>query len=239
MARLLLELRPEEDTEGPFFNNYYFLSALYSLMGEIGLTDVHRGNKFRYFTFSDFFPYGDAKKGDIKRIIVSSPDKRTVESISKEISSRGYIYLGEKRLSVSSSKFFEIRELVNEFITGSPVVIYKDNRKGLFFSLSNGDPLSFFLERIKENAVKKYKQFKTIEDFQLEGFIFDSLNFKKEVRVQIKKMGKEFYFVGTMWNSMKKLRIKSEYRDFYRFIMDAGIGEKNSMGFGFLNPKAV
>ncbi|WP_297065841.1 CRISPR-associated endoribonuclease Cas6, partial [Thermococcus sp.] len=42
--------------------------------------------------------------------------------------------------------------------------------------------------------------------------------------------------IGSNWELLEKERIKPEERRFYRFIMDAGLGEKNSLGFGFLNP---
>lgn len=52
----------------------------------------------------------------------------------------------------------------------------------------------------------------------------------------IAKKGREFLVVGTTWKLLEKIKIRKEERKFYKFIMDCGLGEKNSLGFGFINP---
>ena len=70
----------------------------------------------------------------------------------------------------------------------------------------------------------------------MKGNIFDRLKFKKEVAVTLRMDNTEFIMIGTVWRSLEKFNINRENGDFYRFIMDCGLGEKNSMGFGFINP---
>ncbi|MEM3290476.1 MAG: CRISPR-associated endoribonuclease Cas6 [Candidatus Micrarchaeaceae archaeon] len=236
MARLLIELSSKTEIEERNFNKYYMSSAIYSTAFDAGIDYIHRGNNFRYFSFSDFFPAGPLNAGEVKKVIISSPDSNLIDSLYDSLSDAGTVYLGQASLDIMGLKKFQIRELPHLMTTGSPIVLYRDNKKGLYFSLKQGDDLSFFLRRLKENSLKKYKQYTGIEDFSLEEFIFDTLKFRKEVRTRMEKMGKEFYVIGTMWYILKKTRIKAAHRDFYKFILDVGLGEKTSMGFGFLNP---
>ncbi|MEM4090617.1 MAG: CRISPR-associated endoribonuclease Cas6 [Thermoplasmatales archaeon] len=236
MGRLLIELSSKVEIGERNFNKYYMSSALYSAAFGAGINYIHRGNNFRYFSFSDFFPAGPLAAGGTKKVLVSSPDSNLIDSLYESFSEKGVLYLGEACLDISGLKNFHIKELPHEMTTGSPIVLYRDNKKGLYFSLKQGDDLSFFLRRLRENSLKKYKQYTGDESFSLEEFIFDTLKFRKEVRTKMERMGKEFYIIGTMWYILKKTRIKASYRDFYRFILDVGLGEKTSMGFGFLNP---
>jgi len=84
--------------------------------------------------------------------------------------------------------------------------------------------------------VKKYQIYYNDPEFQLSGKIFDTIEFRKEVAVHNRKQGKEFIHIGTLWKKLEKEYINKEERRFYHFIMESGLGEKNSMGFGFLNP---
>lgn len=234
MARLSIILEGEFSKQNIFLNKYYFSSSIYSALANSELKTLHEGNKFRYFTFSDFFPCD--KSISARRVIISSPNEEFINELYNELSSRNAIYLYDEKFEIVEIKKISIKSKINEFITGSPVVVYKDNKSNTYFSLKRGDTLSFFLRRIKDNAVKKYRQFYQEPDFNLDDFIFDVLKFKKEVSVRLEKDQKPFIIIGTMWYSMKKIKIKREYEKFYRFIMEAGIGEKNSLGFGFLNP---
>lgn len=238
MTRLILAINSKEELDDSYFEKYHFASSIYSILGGTGFPDLHLSNDFRFFSFSDFFPAGPMKPDEVKKIIISSPDEKLIDSLHEAISAKNYLYLKDKILEVQQIEKFAVKESVRDFTTGSPVVLYKDNLKNLFFSIRDGDNLSFFLRRLKDNALKKYRQFYDDENFDLDEFIFDSLNFRKEVRVRLEKRGKEFYFIGTMWYSMKKFRIRRDYVPFYRFVMDCGIGEKNSLGFGFLNPRS-
>lgn len=54
--------------------------------------------------------------------------------------------------------------------------------------------------------------------------------------MKVVKNGVPFPVIGSNWELLEKERIKPEERKFYRFLMDVGLGEKNSLGFGFVNP---
>ncbi|PYB67579.1 CRISPR-associated endoribonuclease Cas6 [Thermoplasma sp. Kam2015] len=239
MSRIIITLNSKTKIPADEFNKYYMNSLIHNLLRDAGIDYLHASNRFRYFTFSDFFPSGPLMPGDEKKIIISSPDVDMIKMLFEAISKDNFIYLGESRLDVADLKMFNLNKRPNAFITGSPIVISKDNRKNLYFSIRNDDSLSFFLTRLKQNAVKRYIQFTGKTGFTFEDVIFDKLLFNKEVSVRLRKMGREFFVIGSTWRLLKKERLSYRYIDFYRFLMDAGIGEKVSMGFGFLNPVNV
>jgi len=218
------------------FGKHLFQSALYSKLRQAGVSGIHDGNNFRFFTFSDFFPSGPMEKGGKKSVIVSSPSEDFIYQLLESFDHSRDVYLGNAQLSVSDIKFVNFRYSPKAFTTGSPIVLYKDNRTNLYFSLRRGDSLAFFLTRLKDNAVKRYRQFSGDENFDLPHPIFDNATFNREVAVRVRKMGKEFIIIGSAWYKLERFMLKRREEAFYSFVMDAGLGEKPSLGFGMLNP---
>jgi CRISPR-associated endoribonuclease Cas6 len=161
-------------------------------------------------------------------------------STTKTIRGRNHIYIGKHQLALVEIKKFKV-PLRRRFQTGSPVVIYRNARENEYFKFHAHHDLRFFVERLKDNAERKYNAFYG-EDFVLDGPLFDRIipklrnNGKLDVYVKVVKNGVPFPVIGSNWELLEKERIEPHERKFYRFLMDAGLGEKNSLGFGFLNP---
>ena len=236
MPRLLLKFTSVTGVSSENFDKHYFQSLIYSRLQEIGITNIHEGTKFRFFTFSDFFPSGPMKPGDHKSVIVSSPSAEFINSLRESMERSKEVYLGNATLSLAEISAVEFSSSPNAFITGSPVVLYKDNRQNLYFSMRRGDSLAFFMMRIKENAVKRYRQYSGDSSFELPHPLFDSAVFNREVAVRVSKGKDKFIIIGSAWYKLERFRRQRRDEQFYRFLMDAGLGEKSSLGFGFLNP---
>lgn len=207
---------------------------IYSTLLTGGITDMHKGNNFRFFTFSDIFPLNSIQKNTLYNIIISSPDITTIDTIFNVMTKENYFYLADIKFKVAEIKKFDL-PVPQKFISGSPVVLYINNKENRYFSIKRQDPITFFLRRIKENAVRKFNAFFN-EDININHLIFDRLKFHKEVSLLLKKRNVEFNIIGSMWYSLDLAKLNRREAKFYKFIMDAGIGEKNSLGFGFLNP---
>ena len=67
------------------------------------------------------------------------------------------------------------------------------------------------------------------QDIILEEFIFN-----KQVCSLVLINGQELKMIGTHWKILFN-NIDQEQKKIVSFILDTGIGELNSMGFGFLN----
>ncbi|MGC9166160.1 MAG: CRISPR-associated endoribonuclease Cas6 [Thermoplasmata archaeon] len=237
--RLLINLTSDKHVPKEYFNKYYFQSSIYFNLINTNFENLHNKKGFKFFTFSDFFPSGDLEPNKIKSIIISSPNKDFIKTLFDKMNDNGLIYLSEKKLNISSLKVYEIKNVPKIFETGSPIVLQVEKKYNKYFSFKNNNSISCFLRRLKENAIKKYTTYYNIEEFNFEEFIFDELMFKREVVVNLKKNGKNFLMIGSTWYYLKKIRISNDLLNFYRFIMEAGLGEKNSLGFGFINPKKI
>ncbi len=215
------------------FNKYDIQGMIYSCLFDGGL-DIHQSNNFRFFTFSDIFPDNNLEKDKLYNIIISSADDNIISTLYDILSKNNFFYLYKNRFEIVDLKKFDLK-LSKKFITGSPIVIYFDNKKNDYFSLKTENSISFFIRRIKENALKRYNVF-TGENITFYHPLFDRYKFHKEVSVVLYKMGVKFNVIGTMWYSLELNKINYNELKFYKFLMDTGIGEKSSLGFGFINP---
>jgi CRISPR-associated endoribonuclease Cas6 len=233
--RLIVKFIPLENFAFDEVCKHTLQGFIYSALKGSDFDGLHDAPKFKFFCFSDIFPSTEFIEGEIKNIIISSPDSGFITSLYKSLrEKKGELRLNTYKIKIVEMKKFYIN-LKNRFISGSPIVLYKDNRRNIYYSFRRDGDTEFFLTRLKENALKKYNVYFN-DDFVLEGEIFDNFEFKKEVAVRNFKGGREFIVIGNVWNLLEKYKINKDERKFYNFIMDCGLGEKNSMGFGFINP---
>jgi len=237
--RLLLTLVPEENFPSWAVGKHSIQSMLYYHLTGTPYEDLHRKPGFKFFCFSDLFPGGDFRKGEPKKLIVSSPDEAFIEALYERLSSAEKVILGRHVLGVERVKTLRLRPR-EAFTTGSPVVVDAPEGEGRFFTFYHFNDLSYFIERLTENAVEKYTAF-TGEPFQLDGPLFKKMhpkvrkNGRIDVYVRVNIGGRYFDVPGSNWERLE-VELNDGNRDFYAFILDAGIGILNSLGFGFLNP---
>ncbi|AFL96014.1 CRISPR-associated Cas6 family protein 2 [Thermococcus cleftensis] len=217
-------------------NKHAVQGFIYNMLKDTEYGKRHDEPRFKFFTFSDFFRDREGRL----TFLVSSPERGFIETLYSNIRGRNHIYIGKHQLALVEIKKFKV-PLRRRFQTGSPVVIYRNARENEYFKFHAHHDLRFFVERLKDNAERKYNAFYG-EDFALDGPLFDRIipklrnNGKLDVYVKVVKNGVPFPVIGSNWELLEKERIGPHERKFYRFLMDAGLGEKNSLGFGFLNP---
>lgn len=229
--RLILKFSTETNFRYDKINKHTIQGFIYSLLHETGYSNYHDSNGFKYFTFSNIFPVSDFKPSKIKNLIITSPKKGFIRVLKDSLDDKQFFYLGNARMKVEQVKIFQ-PNLKRCFITSTPIVLYEENRKNRYYSLKNTNDFSFFLDRLKDNALKKYNAYHDL-DYYFDGNIFDRFEFDREVAVRVKKADKMFLVIGTLWKNLEKFNMDD--KRFYRFMMDCGLGEKNSLGFGMIN----
>ncbi|MEM5832156.1 MAG: CRISPR-associated endoribonuclease Cas6 [Candidatus Aenigmatarchaeota archaeon] len=228
--RIILQFSPIEKVHPiSFFNNKFMLQGFfYSLfLKSEKLKNKHEQKGFKFFCFSDVF-----KINNSFFIIFSSPDKELVEETKEVLKKIEYFYMGYSLFKKEKIKVIDIK--IGKKIkwqTGSPIVVYYKNRP---FSFIKDKNYSIFVERLKENSLKKYEAFFK-ESIEI-GDIFDLMKIKKSVSIPLEKHGKKFLIFGSLFDLLEKSYIENKERKFYKFLLDCGLGEKNSLGFGFVNP---
>ncbi len=219
-----------QNRNGRYYPDKHSIQGMiYTALGETMFGKAHDKSGFKYFTYSDFF-YDRRGRGSL---IISSPYPGLIETILEWTRARQVIRLGTEDFVIKTAKVLAIK-VRHEFQSGSPILLYRDSQSGEFFSFRKHGDISFFLDRLKDNALKKYEFF-TGTRLDIEGPIFDEVELRREIAVPVNIRGQDLVFIGTMWKSLVKHDIE-EFREFYHFLMETGLGEKNSLGFGFINP---
>ncbi len=232
--RVLIKFIPETHYPWGKINKHTIQGLIYFLLQNTEYEIAHNIPKFKFFTFSDIFPSGDFYPNKEKSLIISSPDPNFISALEHNIKKHEYIYLSKMPCRITAVKRFRIHAS-KIFKSGSPLVLLKDAKNNEYFSLREHKDTNFLINRVKENALKKYNEYYD-DELEMDEEIFDRWSLKKEVALQMDIKGNKFVMIGSVWDRLEKLYIPKHLWKFYNFIMDTGIGEKNSLGFGFINP---
>ncbi|HIQ49787.1 MAG TPA: CRISPR-associated endoribonuclease Cas6 [Nanoarchaeota archaeon] len=230
--RILVELLPHGNYDYSSINKHHIQAVIYSMLKHSPFDVLHNLRGFKYFTFSDIMPPTDFKEGEKKYLLISSPSSPFIKFLKQRIKEVEEISIKGLKFSLNVKKL--PNKLPKKWITASPVVIKKDRNK--YFSFLRDTNITFFLERLKENALKKYNSYYNASLY-FDGPIFERMKFSKSVAVSMTIREKRFIIIGSMWKVLEIPKISGELKKFYKFLFDCGIGEKNSLGFGCLNEK--
>ena len=215
-------------TERP--NKHAIQGMIYTLLKGTNYATVHDKNHVKQFTFSDWFK----KKDGGRYLIISSPDDDFIRSIAGILEKNvgklkflDYVLNGVELVNTKSTRFLR---------SASPVVLVRDGKRNEYHSFKKRTlTLKEFDDLIKNSLVRRYRIHSGNPDFSIKGPLFDAFDFRKEVPVRVDIRGREFLVIGSTWNKLILARNKSR-EEFYKWIMDVGIGQKNSLGFGCVQP---
>jgi CRISPR-associated endoribonuclease Cas6 len=231
--RMKITLKSENNFSYNEIQSYFIHGLIWNLTKGTEFSKYHDLPKFKYFCFSEIFPPTNFKEGEEKTFFISSPDRVFMKFIYSKFKRFEQIKLGQYTFNIKSLKMFDLK-FTKRWISGSPIVLQVE--RNVYWS-KKYHSFGLFLKRLKENALKKYNSFYN-ENLDFEEDIFDLFILKKQVAVHLRKNQKEARIIGTKWIFEKK-RYPKNLRKFYKFILDCGLGEKNSMGFGFVNPVKI
>ncbi|MBQ6219536.1 MAG: CRISPR-associated endoribonuclease Cas6 [Methanosphaera sp.] len=230
--RLLIKFNPLCNEKYDNIGKYDIQGFIYSLLKDTEFHDYHNIHGFKYFTFSNIFPVCDYKLGEQKQLIISSPSSAFIKLLHYNLSHMEVFRLNRYFMEIKSLKLLNIKSSMF-IIGGTPIVLYENNIENRYYSFKSSPNFNFFFERLKDNALKKYNSYYN-DDYYFEGELFDSFEFNREVSVRMKIHDNNFIVIGSLWKSLEK-ELTKDNRKFNNFIFDCGLGEKNSLGFGFVN----
>lgn len=225
----------------PWGYPYYISSSIYNLLyklnPELGffwhsVGFEKKGKKFKLFTFSPFLPQKFIAKEDSCYLLapmslyISSPIEEFIERIIEALKMEKKITILGYDLPIISLK--EIPVFLNkktiQLKTLSPLTVskkvkLKEKTRSFYLTPDHED----FIPRIKDNLIEK---FSILYDFPPE---------KLEVKIKI-------YSYRTKLIEIKNIKIRGILMEFeieapkelIKFGYEAGLGEKTSMGFGFV-----
>lgn len=246
--RVLVKLESAKAQPYQMEYHYHLQGFIYGLLRDSVFEHVHDKEGYKFFCFSNIFPAYDLKQGDIRHLLISSPDRDFVRHISSKLQEKKR---SEEKVSVGSMEF-DVKKVETlqislkvpfTLITGTPIVVRVPREKYKKFNVKTRypyeylywrqeHPLEMFVEQLEDNLRKKYAEFTGL-DAGSEPII-QRFMFKKQVSTKVHMKGLEQIVIGLIWEFWFG---DSSQKELVEFGLDAGFGERNSLGFGFMNIK--
>jgi CRISPR-associated endoribonuclease Cas6 len=248
--RLLIKLRATENSSYEMEYHHDIQGLIYNILRGSEY-DNHKKQGYKFFAFSNIFPFNDLQKNDSRNLIISSPNSDFISYMKEQIDYLREIRIGQMKFKVDyCDKLNTILPTHDMFtlITGTPIITriqrYRYEEAGEQ-QLINGynsvfwrsdHPVDLFITQLEDNLIKKYNEYHALEDTIIEqrNPIFYKSRFLKQVSTKL-FMGRDSEkatVIGTTWEF-----VFSGASPWIQFALDAGLGELGSMGFGFMNLK--
>ena len=213
--------------------------------------DLHDKKTSKFFSFSNIFA-GSKPHELLFNLIISSPLERFIEEISnhliKIVEEQKTIQIGDSQFYLQKIISFSNKNLAFplKIITSTPILIRIPRRKIVTTSQldtnsnqyndvywRSGYPINLFIDALESNLDKKYREYILLGIKKSNNdTLFKEYKFKKQVSTKIHLHNNNVTVIGSLWEFTF-----SEYIDesVQTFALDCGLGERNSLGFGFMN----
>lgn len=251
MTRLLIKVHATDDSRYETEYHKDVQGLIYSLLHGSAY-DNHNKQGYKFFTFSNIFPFSSIRKNDQRNLIIASPNGDLVSYIKERLEYLQNIRIGQMKFKVDYCNKLDIRLPENDafsLITGTPIIIrvhryrYEEadalelakGYKSIYWRSDH--PVDLFINQLEDNLFNKYNEYY----HKLEGDepeerspVFYSCKFLKQVATRVSSgIGlQQATVIGTNWQFLL-----NGANELVQFALDTGLGELNSLGFGFMNVK--
>lgn len=236
--RLKITLKGNDNLKIPYNYNYSLSSLIYNKIADSNLAKkIHSSGSFKFFTFSQL--YINQKKFNKNSIIakdgiisfyLSSPSGTLIKNFAQGFLENEVEFLNEK-MNVMNVKMLKTPDFDNKatFNTISPIIIRSKREINGKIKIWDLPPSDDFFRGIESNLIKKYCAFNKIDNTDNHINIYSEMGNVKRKRISISKGLKTTYHRAYMIDLILEGNV-----DLIKFAYDAGLGEKNSMGFGMV-----
>jgi len=247
--RIILELLNTQDQKNISSEYHKLQGFIYSLIQSSGFIGIHDKSGYKPFSYSNLYPYNNQRKNEIQRLIIATPSQKlgttVIKILEKMINTNIHIGDCEYLLKTIKPLNLEITSLPYRIITNTPIILripeynfekYQipiEERKSRYIYWRPNVSFIVFIKQLSENIIKKYNDFygTDIQDIN----IFEKYFYKKMVHSRLVIDGKSYGFSASLW-SFEWNYLSEIQKKILIFAIDSGFGERNSMGFGFVNP---
>lgn len=219
---------------------------LYGLQKNSKYFNKHDNTGYKLYSFSNILPPKDIFTGNVRTLIISSPDTDFLYFLYGKLSammhSTNPVNIGEMQFEIENVSFLKtfIRDN-SALITGTPIVMRIPKEQYKNYGIESNRPYEYwrpehdfnaFVKQLSDNLVKKYNQYynKKVQEQNL----FEMFKFKKPVCVHRIENGIEIKTIGSLWEFQFN-HLEPEQRRILHLGLESGFGELNSSGFGFMN----
>jgi CRISPR-associated endoribonuclease Cas6 len=240
--------------------HYHLQGFIYNLLKGSVYDQIHDKVGYKFFCFSNIFPAKDLQENDVRTLIVSSPDGEFIKYLYEILQ----LWFGREREVKVGTMKFKINSLekltVNlpgttpfSLITGTPIIVRipREKYNGYDFGQTkkkydyvywrSEHPIDIFITQLENNLSKKYAQFHSLTNSTsiveprkdiTTAQLFQKCKFKKQISTRIFMSGFDQVVIGTVCEFFIDASLS---REIIQFALDSGLGERNSLGFGFMN----
>lgn len=252
--RVLVRLKAQDTFPYELGYHHTFQGFIYGLLRGTDFQFLHDRPRYKFFCFSNLIPPTRViSKDSSKTLMISSPNDAFIETLQEKLAARlgSTIRLGtmtfkiiETQLSRPELPSSALQDIV--LTSGTPIVVripaYRLKDYGIqpkrnyqfVYWRSEYTPTSF-IKQLEENLWKKYCEYFSAKE-QPDLTLFERLKFRKQVAVPLKMRGRESTIIGTLWDFQFRAIDRAKCA-MLQFALDSGLGEMNSLGFGFVNLK--
>lgn len=240
--RCLVRLTAAQDQA---YNSAYHVKlqgVLYRLLERAGFDFVHDQFPFKFVTFSNIFPPNKMTEGDQRHWLVASPHEELVEAFADAIWNADTITVGSQKFSVEETSIFNIvPENTGQIETATPIVVRIPASRCETYGIDpeyddvywrQDHPKTAFITEVERNLASKYEHY--YGDEPPERPYFTDWTPRKEVSVPLHYEDDRVIVIGTTWEIEYECYSKNMY-SIVQLAFDAGLGELNTSGFGFVN----
>ena len=259
--RLLLRLKCSETSPYEMQYHYHLQGFIYGLLKGSKYDYIHDKEGYKFFCFSNIFPAKSLESNDLRTLIVSSPNNEFIQYLYEKLQKQcnRSITIAHMKFSINSIDKFSVKIPNNihvTLITGTPIIVRIPREKYLAYGNEqsnnynyiywrNDHPFYLFISQLENNLLKKYIEYSKFCDdrYSIPALdtdsasippppIFQKFKFKKQISTRLYMKGFQQVVIGTIWEFGFDLNFD---RNLIQFILDSGLGERNSLGFGFMN----
>jgi len=250
--RVLTRLRARRDAAYDSAYHNKLQGRLWGALEDTEYDTLHDENQPKPFTYSNPFPPEDMEEGDERTLLVASPHEDLLAHVAADLKDEPELNIGEMPFTVD--EFTPLAPDVGEpgtsgtISTGTGVLVrippWRFDEYGID---SEHDEAEFwrpehtmepFQNQIEANLDKKHDLY--CPDYlpgpsDVDGELFDGYELIKTFSIPVTPTrGVTETWVLSKWRFDYTVR-DDDHRRHLNLALDVGIGERNSLGFGFVN----
>lgn len=242
-------------TDAAYDNAYHhkLRGRIWRALQDTAFEERHHINEPPGFAYSNPFPPRDMEEGDNRTLLVSSPDEQLLAHVADDLLQNRELNIGEMPFRVTDLS--DLNPDVGEpgttgtLETGTGVLVRipQDRFNEYGIEESDGDAAEFwrpkhalepFRIQVVNNLDRKHSLFAPDHlpgPSDVDGELFDDYELIKTFAIPVTVTeGVRQQFVLSKWRFGYTVR-SDAHRRHLNLALSTGIGERNSLGFGFLN----
>ena len=243
--RLLLTLRSNKGVDQRQAFEKYFTAmhgfAYNKLSSSNSFKRLHETDGFKGFCFGNLFPVKNNRLIENKEysVVITSPLPKIIETLFFQIKEEEMLNVGEFSFTVMRVQLQRFKIKPSDVLETMTLINVTKHDNGKIRALKFKD--KGYLEHLRKNLVHKYNQFNEVK-------VLDNFDLFKNIEIKLRKGRNELSIPIFFYNKEKNKRfniignklvfhindVSEEQLKVLQFCFDAGFGERNSYGMGFM-----